>query len=239
AFGTTPAQLWAEGAEGIAEAVAQAATGGEGAAADDATGTDTGANSAAASAAADGADADQGATASAANGDDTAVDNATESENSAATSAASEQKPCAAASATTLSSEAKVFIRTPRIRTAPIPRSRARSARAIRSGQICTMRSRTTGTALRLSRCQSRHLDLHLARRHDQGQQQCRRLHRGRRPRAVAHRHRRDGRQILHLQVTVDAGLLRPSVSYGSVSMPTTSPVPCWVPGRWSLTASS
>ena len=26
AFGTTPAQLWAEGAEGIAEAVAQAAT---------------------------------------------------------------------------------------------------------------------------------------------------------------------------------------------------------------------
>ena len=35
AFGTTPAQLWAEGAEGIAEAVAQAATSGEGAAADD------------------------------------------------------------------------------------------------------------------------------------------------------------------------------------------------------------
>ncbi len=32
AFGTTPAQLWAEGAEGIAEAVAQAATPGEGAA---------------------------------------------------------------------------------------------------------------------------------------------------------------------------------------------------------------
>ena len=35
AFGTTPVQLWAEGAEGIAEAVAQAATSGEGAAADD------------------------------------------------------------------------------------------------------------------------------------------------------------------------------------------------------------
>lgn len=35
AFGTTPAQLWAEGAEGIAESVAQAATGGEGAAADE------------------------------------------------------------------------------------------------------------------------------------------------------------------------------------------------------------
>ena len=111
AFGTTPAQLWAEGAEGIAEAVAQAAAGGEGAAADDGTGTDTGANSAAASAAADGADADQGATASAANGDDTAADNATESESSPAVPAASEQKNAvAAASATTLSSEAKVFI---------------------------------------------------------------------------------------------------------------------------------
>lgn len=111
AFGTTPAQLWAEGAEGIAEAVAQAATGGEGAAADDGTAADTGANSAAASAAADDAGADQGATASAANGADTAAGNATESENSAATPAASEQKNVvAAASATTLSSEAKVFI---------------------------------------------------------------------------------------------------------------------------------
>lgn len=110
AFGTTPAQLWAEGAEGIAEAVAQAATGGEGAAADDGTAADTGANSAAASAAADDAGADQGATASAANGADTAAGNATESENSAATPAASEQKNAvAAASATTLSSEAKVF----------------------------------------------------------------------------------------------------------------------------------
>lgn len=111
AFGTTPAQLWAEGAEGIAEAVAQAATGSEGAAADDGTAADTGTNSAAASAAADGAGADQGATASAANGADTAADNATESENFAAASAASEQKNAvAAASATTLSSEAKVFI---------------------------------------------------------------------------------------------------------------------------------
>ena len=111
AFGTTPAQLWAEGAEGIAEAVAQAATGGEGGAADDGTAADTGANSAAASAAADDAGADQGATASAANGADTAAGNATESENSAATPAASEQKNAvAAASATTLSSEAKVFI---------------------------------------------------------------------------------------------------------------------------------
>ena len=111
AFGTTPSQLWAEGAEGIAETLSQTATGGEGAAADDGTAADTGANSAAASAAADGADADQGATASAANGDDTAADNATESENSAATPAASEQKNAVdAASATTLSSEAKVFI---------------------------------------------------------------------------------------------------------------------------------
>lgn len=106
AFGTTPAQLWAEGAEGIAESVAQAATGGEGAAAGD-----TGANGAAASAAADGADADQGATASAANGDGTAADSATESESSPAVPAASDQKNAVvAASATTLSSEAKVFI---------------------------------------------------------------------------------------------------------------------------------
>ena len=111
AFGTMPAQLWAEGAEGIAEAVTQAATDGEGAAADDGTVADTGANSAAASAAADGVGADQGATAIAANGADTAADNATESENSAATPAASEQKNAvAAASATTLSSEAKVYI---------------------------------------------------------------------------------------------------------------------------------
>ena len=111
AFGTTPAQLWAEGAEGIAEAVAQAATGGEGAAADDGAAAGTGANSAAASAAADDAGADQGATASAANGDDTAADNATESESSPAVPAASEQKNAAvAASATTLSDEAKVFI---------------------------------------------------------------------------------------------------------------------------------
>lgn len=60
AFGTTPAQLWAEGTEGIVETVAQAATGGEGAAAegaDDGTAADTGANGAPASAAADGADA--------------------------------------------------------------------------------------------------------------------------------------------------------------------------------------
>lgn len=117
AFGTTPAQLWAEGAEGIAEAVAQAATGGEGAVADDGAAAGTGANSAAASAAADDAGADQGATASAANGDDTAADNATESESSPAVPAASEQKNAAvAASATTLSSEAKVFIQDTKVK---------------------------------------------------------------------------------------------------------------------------
>lgn len=103
AFGTTPAQLWAEGAEGIAEAVAQAATGGEGAAADEGTAADTGANGAAVE---DGtgnrdAAAGQGATSGAAKGDDAAGD-AAESDSSAAMPAA--------ASATTLSSEAKVFI---------------------------------------------------------------------------------------------------------------------------------
>lgn len=111
AFGTTPAQLWAEGAEDIAEAVAQAATAGDGATADEGTVADADANGAAASAAADGVGADQGATASAANGADTAADNATESESSPAVPAASEQKNAvAAASATTLSSEAKVYI---------------------------------------------------------------------------------------------------------------------------------
>lgn len=107
AFGTTPAQLWAEGAEGIAKAVTQATTGGEGAPADEGTAAaDTGANGAA-----DGADADQGANASSANGADTAADNATESESSPAVPADSEQKNAvAAASATTLSSEVKVFI---------------------------------------------------------------------------------------------------------------------------------
>ena len=47
AFGTTPAQLWAEGAEGIAEAVTQATTGGEGTSADEGTAAaDTGASGA-------------------------------------------------------------------------------------------------------------------------------------------------------------------------------------------------
>lgn len=109
AFGTTPAQLWAEGAEGIAEAVTQAATGGEGSAADGAA-ADADANSAAASAAADDATANQGATANAANGDN-AADNATGSENAAAMPAAlGQENAVAAASTTTLSSEAKVYI---------------------------------------------------------------------------------------------------------------------------------
>lgn len=114
AFGTTPAQLWAEGAEGIAESVAQAATGGEGAAADDGTAADTGANGAAVE---DGtgtsdAAAGQGATSGAAKGDDAAGD-AAESDSSAAMPAvASEQgePKAAAASATTLSSVARVCI---------------------------------------------------------------------------------------------------------------------------------
>lgn len=114
AFGTTPAQLWAEGAEGIAEAVAQAATGGEGAAADEGTAADTGANGAAVE---DGtgnrdAAAGQGATSGAAKGDDAAGDAAESDSSAAMPAAASEQGElkAAAASATTLSSEAKVFI---------------------------------------------------------------------------------------------------------------------------------
>lgn len=115
AFGTTPAQLWAEGADGIAEAVAQTATAGEGAAADDGTvAADTGANGAAVE---DGtgtsdAAAGQGATSAAAKGDDAAGDT-TESDSSTAMPAvASEQgEPKAAAtSATTLSSVARVCI---------------------------------------------------------------------------------------------------------------------------------
>lgn len=93
AFGTTPAQLWAEGAEGIADAVAQAATGSEGAAADD------------------DAAAGQGATSGAAKGDDAEGDAAEFDSSAAMPAVASEQKNAvAAASATTLSSEAKVYI---------------------------------------------------------------------------------------------------------------------------------
>lgn len=114
AFGTTPAQMWADGAEGIAEAVTQAATGSEGAAADDGVAADTGANGAAVE---DGtgtsdAAAGQGATSGAAKGDDAAGDAAEPDSSAAMPAAASEQgePKAAAASATTFSSEAKVFI---------------------------------------------------------------------------------------------------------------------------------
>ena len=114
AFGTTPAQMWADGAEGVAEVVAQAATDGEGAAADDGAAADTGANGAAVE---DGtgtsdAAAGQGATSGAAKGDDAAGDAAEPDSSAAMPAAASEQgEPKAAAtSATTLSSKARVCI---------------------------------------------------------------------------------------------------------------------------------
>lgn len=108
AFGTTPAQLWAEGAEGIVEAVAQTATAGEGAAADDDAAADADSNGAAAE---DGA-ATGDTSAKAAGNDSATADGAAGAENAAAVaSVASEQGEAkAAASAATLSSEAKVFI---------------------------------------------------------------------------------------------------------------------------------
>ena len=114
AFGTTPAQMWADGAEGIAEAVA-AATGGEGAAADDGTAAaDTGANGAAVEGGTGASDAaaGQGATSGAAKGDDAAGDAAESDSSAAMPAAASEQgePKAAAASATTLSSKARVCI---------------------------------------------------------------------------------------------------------------------------------
>lgn len=115
AFGTTPAQLWAEGAEGIAEAVAQAATADEGAAADDgAAAADTGANGAVVEdgTGASDAAADQGAVSGAVNGDDAAGDAADSDNSTAMPAVASEQgEPKAVAtSATTLSSKARVCI---------------------------------------------------------------------------------------------------------------------------------
>lgn len=102
AFGTTPAQLWAEGAESIAEAVAQATTPGEGSAAGEGAVADAGSNGAAAE---DGTNT--------ADNDSASADDAANAENpAAAASVASEQgEPKAvAASAATLSSEAKVYI---------------------------------------------------------------------------------------------------------------------------------
>ena len=115
AFGTTPAQLWAEGAEGIAEAVAQAATGGEGAAAYEGTAAaDTGANDAAVEDGTGTSDsaAGQGTTSGAAKGDDAAGDAADSGSSTAMPAVASEQgePKAAAASATTLSSVARVCI---------------------------------------------------------------------------------------------------------------------------------
>ena len=101
AFSTTPAQMWAEGAEGIAEAVAQTTAPSEGSAAGEGAAVDAGWNGAAAE---DGTNVADNNSASA---DDTA-----NAENpAAAASVASEQGEAkAAASATTLTSEAKVYI---------------------------------------------------------------------------------------------------------------------------------
>ena len=108
AFGTTPAQMWAEGAEGVAEAVAQTTTSGEGSAAGEGAVADAGSNGAAAE---DGTNAADAATDTA--GDKSApADNVASAQNAAAASVASEQgeTKVAAASATTLSSEAKVYV---------------------------------------------------------------------------------------------------------------------------------
>ncbi len=109
-FGTTPAQMWADGAEGIADAVAAAAAG-EGTSADNAaTGN---ADAAAGGAAAEnGAGASESAANVAAN-DSAPADDAASAEKAAVASVASEQgepKAVAAASATTLSSVARVCI---------------------------------------------------------------------------------------------------------------------------------
>lgn len=110
AFGTTPAQLWAEGAEGIANAVAQATASGEGSAAGEGAVADAGSNGAAADADANGT-AVEGDT-NAADNNGAPADNVASAQNAAAASVASEQgeTKVAAASATTLSSNAKVFI---------------------------------------------------------------------------------------------------------------------------------
>lgn len=102
AFGTTPAQMWAEGAESIAEAVAQTTTSGDGSAAGEGAVADAGSNGAAAE---DGTNV--------AGNKDASADDAANAENpAAAASVASEQgeTKVAAASATTLSSEAKVYV---------------------------------------------------------------------------------------------------------------------------------
>lgn len=94
AFGTTPAQLWADGAEGIAEAVAQAATPGENAGAADGA-SETGSNAGDASAN-DDATSDSAAT-NAADGNGVAADNSAAVEAPAASEEAKSQ-PAEAAS---------------------------------------------------------------------------------------------------------------------------------------------
>ena len=87
AFGTTPAQMWADGAEGIADAVAQATTPGDGSAAGEGAVADAGSNGAAAE---DGTNAADAATNTA--GDKSATaDDAASDQNAAAASVASEQ----------------------------------------------------------------------------------------------------------------------------------------------------
>lgn len=109
AFGTTPAQMWADGAEDIAGAVA-AATAGENTSADNAAAgnADTAANGAAAE---NGASANESA-ANAVGGDSAPADDVASAQNAAAASVVSEQgePKAAAASAATLSSEARVCI---------------------------------------------------------------------------------------------------------------------------------
>ncbi len=88
AFGTTPAQLWAEGAEGIAEAVAQAATPGEGTGAADGAAdgvvSETGSNASDAS-------VNDGASANAADSNGVASDDSAAVEASTASPDSSEQ----------------------------------------------------------------------------------------------------------------------------------------------------
>lgn len=101
AFGTTPAQLWAEGAEGIAEAVAQATAQGENAGAADGA-SETGSNASGATANDDAA-SDSAAT-NAADGNGVAADNSAAVEASIVSSDSSEQN---SKSATSASDEAK------------------------------------------------------------------------------------------------------------------------------------
>ena len=87
AFGTTPAQMWAEGAESIADAVAQTTTSGEGSAAGEGAVADAGSNGAAAEDGTNAADA----AANTADNNSAPADNVASAKNAAAASVASEQ----------------------------------------------------------------------------------------------------------------------------------------------------